>query len=175
MKKNLKIAITVFSLSPFYFILATKVAAVCPVCTIAVGAGVGLSRFLGIDDTITGIWVGGFIFSSGFLLAKWLKRKIKKEIKINYLRIFSFLLETFLIFIPLHFSKILWHPFNTILGIDKLIFGTAIGFLSFLASVWLDKKIRKIKGKQLFNYQKIVLPVVTLTIISLIFYFLTLK
>jgi len=27
----------------------------CPVCTVAIGVGVGLCRYLGIDDLITGI------------------------------------------------------------------------------------------------------------------------
>jgi len=35
-----------------------QVFAVCPVCTVAAGAGVGLSRWLGIDDIIIGLWVG---------------------------------------------------------------------------------------------------------------------
>lgn len=29
--------------------------AVCPVCIVAVASGVGLCRFLGIDDAITGL------------------------------------------------------------------------------------------------------------------------
>ena len=32
---------------------------VCPVCTIAVGAGLEGARLIGIDDIITGIWAGG--------------------------------------------------------------------------------------------------------------------
>jgi len=35
----------------------------CPVCTIAVTAGVGLSRWLGVDDLISGLWVGGLLVS----------------------------------------------------------------------------------------------------------------
>lgn len=38
--------------------LTAKAQAVCPVCTVAVGTGVGLSRWLGVDDTITGLWLG---------------------------------------------------------------------------------------------------------------------
>jgi len=44
--------------------------AVCPVCSIAVAGGVGLSRWLGIDDTISGIWIGGLIIS----LAIWCEK-----------------------------------------------------------------------------------------------------
>ncbi len=32
----------------------------CPVCSISIGVGVGLCRYLGIDDLISGVWIGGF-------------------------------------------------------------------------------------------------------------------
>lgn len=52
--KNLSIYfIAIFATS---LIFAKKALAVCPICTVAVGAGVGLSRCLGIDDSITGLW-----------------------------------------------------------------------------------------------------------------------
>ena len=68
-------------------------------------------------------------------------------------------------------SGIIGHPFNTILGIDKLVFGSILGFFAFILGVWADKKIREIKGKQLFNFQKVVFPVVSLLIVSLVLYF----
>jgi len=55
---------------------AQKVLAVCPLCTVAVGAGVGLSRWLGIDDVITGLWIGGLIVSLIAWSENWLDKKI---------------------------------------------------------------------------------------------------
>ena len=45
-------------LSAFFTMIATISAAgaVCPVCTVAVGAGLEGARLLGVDDVITGIW-----------------------------------------------------------------------------------------------------------------------
>jgi hypothetical protein len=40
---------------------------VCPVCTIAVAGGVGLCRYLGIDDLISGAWIGALLFSLFFV------------------------------------------------------------------------------------------------------------
>ena len=48
--------------------------AVCPVCTVAVGAGLEGARLLGVDDVITGIWAGGLTLSLFFWTAGWLKR-----------------------------------------------------------------------------------------------------
>ena len=74
-------------------------------------------------------------------------------------------------FIPLKYTNILGHPFNTILGIDKLIFGSIVGSTVFLFSILADKKVRQMKGKQLFIYQKVVFPMLGLTFVSLLVYF----
>ncbi len=58
--KHIKFTKTLaLSLATFLFLGANSAQAICPICTIAVGAGVGFSRYLGIDDTIAGLWIGG--------------------------------------------------------------------------------------------------------------------
>ena len=54
--------------------------AVCPVCTVAVGAGLESARLLGVDDVITGIWAGGLTLSVFFWTAGWLKKHNIKSI-----------------------------------------------------------------------------------------------
>lgn len=147
--------------------------AVCPICTIAVGAGLGLSRFLGIDDSVIGLWIGGVIISSSFWFASWLIKKYSWKIKENYLKTGISLATALLILVPLYMSGIAGHPLNTIWGIDKLVFGSILGSGLFLASIWADQKLRQLKGRQLFSYQKVVFPIVFLAIGSLIMYFLT--
>ncbi|PIU03715.1 hypothetical protein COT44_01735 [Candidatus Shapirobacteria bacterium CG08_land_8_20_14_0_20_39_18] len=71
MKKTL---IIIFSL---YLLSLTNAFAFCPVCTVAVGAGVGLSRWLGINDTITGLWIGGLTVSISAWTLNWLATKNK--------------------------------------------------------------------------------------------------
>lgn len=146
--------------------LTTEALAVCPVCTVAVGAGLGISRVLGIDDTVTSVWIGGLILSSSFWLIDWLKKK-KPNLPINDYQLAIIFVMYLLVLLPLWFGKYIGRPTNAIWGIDKILFGTVIGSLAFLAGIWLDKKIREIKSKQLFNYQKIVFPFVALVIISL--------
>ncbi len=160
--------------------------AVCPVCTIAVGAGLGLSRWLGIDDTITAIWIGGLILSMSFWFIDWLNKRYSKQIekafkpavktlnKFSVNQLFSLTIIVFmyaLTLIPLKYTGIIGHPFNTIAGIDKILFGTTVGSAGFLFAKWLDNQVRKRKGKQLFVYQKVVFPLATLIIISLVLYY----
>lgn len=175
MKKIIEKIFTTSFLTLTMLGLSTQVSyAICPVCTIAVGAGLGLSRYLGIDDLVTGVWLGGFLTSFSLMSANWLSKKdYFKKIKKNYLNFASFALYFLLTFIPLHFAGITGHPYNKIIGIDKLLVGSFVGTLFFLASIYLDKKAREKFGKQFFNYQKVVFPVVLLAIVSLIFYLIT--
>jgi hypothetical protein len=169
MKKKIILFIPLF-LSFLKMIFVPKALAVCPVCTIAVGAGLGLSRWLGIDDTVTGVWVGGLILSTSFWLDKWLSQK---NIEFKYKKWVIISAMYLLALAPLHYKGVIGHPFNQILGIDKLIFGMAIGTGAFLAGMWLDRKVRKIKGRQLFNFQKVIFPVSALLIFSAIMFVIT--
>jgi glucan phosphoethanolaminetransferase (alkaline phosphatase superfamily) len=142
--------------------------AVCPVCTIAVCVGVGLSRWLGIDDLISGVWIGGLTVSIIFWALDWLN---KKQIRFKLRWIVVSFIFYMLVVLPLFFTGIMGHPLNKFLGIDKLLFGIAAGSLAFLLSVFAHKFLKKKnQGKSYFSYQKVILPVLFLIIISLIFY-----
>jgi len=78
-----------------------------------------------------------------------------------------------LVLIPLKLDHSIGILRNRLWGIDKVILGTAIGSIAFLTGMWVDRKIKKVKGKQLFIYQKVVFPVLGLIISSLVFYFVT--
>jgi hypothetical protein len=147
------------------------VEAVCPVCTIAVGAGVGISRLIGIDDSITGVWIGGLIISSGLWMADFIR---KKQWKIPIPEILSILLMLLFVIPPLYWSNMIGVTNNTLLGIDKIIFGSVIGSLIFFLGVGIDKLLRLINNDKVYiYYQKVILPVLLLSIVSLILYLIT--
>lgn len=151
-------------------ILAAPVYAVCPVCVVAIGAGLGLSRWLGVDDVISSIWIGALLVS---LILWTLVEMRKKNWKFPFDAVIISLAYYLLTFVPLYYAGIVGHPRNKVFGIDKIIFGTAVGTIVFLLSHWLHNYLKKINnGKSFFSYQKVVLPVVILIITSLIFYLL---
>lgn len=160
-----------------YLVLPNTAHAVCPVCTVAVGAGLGLSRYFGIDDMVSGIWVGGLMISLTLWTVDWLSKKNWKFLKYlnkinkNAALGLSFLFWILLTYPPLSWAGIIGHPFNTVFGIDKLFFGSILGTVMFILGVLADKKVRKIKGRQLFSYQKVVFPVIALLIASLVLFF----
>ena len=153
-------------------ILANNAIAVCPACTLAVGAGLGLSRWLKIDDLISGIWVGALIVSLTFWTDDFLK---KKKINFKFSHLIILVIYLLLVILPLYFSGIIGHPLNTILGIDKLIFGTFLGIILFYLANYLNNYLKsKNNNKVYFAYQKVIIPVGILLISSLII-FLILK
>ena len=127
---NKKLLIYILSFLAISFLFAKKTLAVCPICTIAVGAGLGLSRWLGINDTITGLWIGGLIVSMIVWTESWLDKKnirFKGRVFINILAYYT------LTILPLYYSGIIGNPLNTLCacGIDKLLFGIVAGSISF--------------------------------------------
>jgi hypothetical protein len=154
-----------------FLFTATQAHAVCPICTVAVGAGLGISRWLGIDDTVTGIWIGGLILSSGLWLADWIG---KKGWKVPYKEAISVGLFFLFVIPPLYWGKMIGLAGNTLWGIDKVLLGTVIGSVIFLLGVWFDKWSRMTNGDKVYiYYQKVIIPVFLLSLVSFIFYIIT--
>jgi hypothetical protein len=66
---------------------------------------------------------------------------------------------------------IIGHPQNKFWGIDKLIFGIFVGTIVFLFSILFEDYLRKKnQGKAYFKFQKVIIPILFLTILSLIFW-----
>jgi hypothetical protein len=143
----------------------------CPVCTVTVIAGLGLSRLLGIDDLITSIWIGGFILSFSFVTINWIDKKWPK-LAINNYQLPIIILMYLLVLIPLKLNGSIGIMQNAFWGIDKIILGIAIGSIVFLLGVGADRYQRAKFKKIFFPFQKVVFPVLGLILSSLAFYFL---
>lgn len=150
---------------------ALSAKAVCPVCTVAIAGGLGLSRWLGIDDIITGVWLGALLFSGLLWYNNTLVRKNKNANQILIRdTIALFLVGVFGIW-PLYYFKLIGDPLRKVWGIDKLLVGMIIGLIVFGVSILIDKLLRwKRSGKALFPYQKVIIPVALLLFTSYLLY-----
>lgn len=169
---NKKIAIF---LSTLYMFAASKALAVCPVCTVAVGVGVGLTRKYGIDDTISGIWVGALLVSTSMWTINWLNSKKWSFKGMNFIIPALFYAITL---IPMYrknviSQKILGDHYQSFWGVDKLLLGIMFGSLTFLLSVSIYEYFKKKNKKAHFPFEKVILPISMLVFVSIIFYFLT--
>jgi len=163
-------------LTAYYLLLTTGVAhAFCPVCTVAVAAGVGLSRWLGVDDTISGLWVGALTVSMSLWTINWLKEK--GWIKNFWWNPLIFIAYYIMILIPFWKTDIIsFHPSNLILGVDKILFGVVTGSAAFTIGYLFHLMLKEHNhGKSYFPYQKIVYSISPLIILAVIFYFITKK
>jgi hypothetical protein len=157
--------LTIFSL-----FLAEKALAFCPVCTVAVGAGLGLCRWLGVDDVLSGIWIGGLIVSLVGWTLTWLEKK-QIRFPLRWLVVSAFYYS--MIIVPLYFMGIVGHPLNTFWGTDKLILGMIFGTLAFVLAWLVNEGLRKMnQGKVFFPFQKVVIPILFLIITTAIFHYI---
>ena len=144
----------------------------CPVCTVAVGVGLGLSRWLRIDDSISGVWIGAFIVSLSAVTATFLQKYI--HISYKLLMFLSLLMYLAFTVIPFWYTGVIGHPSNTIYGVDKLVFGITAGIILFFLSHGLHLSLKKKhNNKVLFPFQKVLVPVWTLLIASIVLFLIT--
>ena len=150
-------------------LIAKSALAVCPVCTVAVGAGLGLAQWLGIDDSVSGLWIGGLAVSLIIWTISWLD---KKNIRFIGRKIFITAGYYLLIVVPLWWQELIGHPANKICGIDKLFFGIILGTVLFIAGVLLHNYLRRRnENGSYFKGQKIFFGIAPLVIASIILYF----
>lgn len=173
----MKKLLPVFILSLIFSLLfAERTYAQCPVCTAAALGGVGLARWLKIDDLVTGLWVGGALASTTAWTINWLN---SKNIKFYGRKILVALITYGFVLVPFYYKGIITHPRNKYigdfyLGIDKLVLGMAIGTIFLAIAVMAYQVVKRNNGGHAhFPFERIVFPIGTLTILSVIFYFIT--
>lgn len=152
----------------FLSLVSTTSYAVCPLCTIFVGTGIGLSQWLGIDDVISGLWIGGLLMSLVIWTVDWFDRK-----NIHFKGRKLLILITYYAFfiIPLYMGCMAGYPFHTLWGMDKLILGIVLGSMVFLFGYVSYTLTKRYCGCARFPFQKVVMPVLPLIILTIIFHF----
>lgn len=166
---KLKIFLAVlFSLFAIRYMLLPDVAlAHCPLCVAGAAVGVTLTRWVGIDDSITGVWIGALLGSISFWLTTWLLTKSEPLRKWEYRILLKPLVYILII------ASTLWsfYKFQLVIrmsqlfGLDKLTFG-------ILAGAALFYLIDMIKIKHYFPYQRIVISLGSMLVLSLAIYIL---
>jgi len=145
--------------------------AICPVCTIAVGGILGLGEWLGVDPLLIGIWLGALTLSLASWTARWMHKKGVKN-SLWYLLVFViYYAMTFAVyFLPKVPFGHAGGPQNVFCGIDKLMLGIIVGSLG----LWIGDRLyswtkRKNDGRPWFPFQKVVMPIGVLLILTGIF------
>ncbi|OGZ79649.1 MAG: hypothetical protein A2358_01645 [Candidatus Staskawiczbacteria bacterium RIFOXYB1_FULL_37_44] len=141
-------------------------AQVCPVCVVAIGAGLGFSRWLGIDDVVSSVWIGAFLIATISWTLEFMRKRKWNFHDDGIVITLAYILLTY---IPLYYAGIVGHPQNQIWSLDKIITGSTIGASFLFIGHWLHLYLKKKNNnKVFFPYQRVAAPVVILIIVSLI-------
>ncbi|MCM1294472.1 MAG: hypothetical protein NC311_02840 [Muribaculaceae bacterium] len=139
----------------------------CPVCTIAIGAALPLTRRMGVPDIVAGIWSGAFLAILGYWIIKFFENR-----NWNFPGRNAIILALSVASIGFIYMGIT--PYNPctyfgILKIDPVLFGAIIGATLFIVTEKLyDFMKAKNNGHAHFPFEKVVLPIVVLAMASLI-------
>ncbi|MBU1876838.1 MAG: hypothetical protein ABH876_00040 [Patescibacteria group bacterium] len=141
---------------------------VCSVCSVGIVVGLGLSRWLKVDDLISGLWVGALFL----IISLWTNNLIfkKREKKPIIALLIILLLYWFSTIVFLYKADIINNDCLKMFGLNHLVFGSLSGIIAVSISLLIEKILRKKgNGKALFPYQKVILPIGLLVILSFIF------
>lgn len=153
-----------------YSLFAREALAHCPLCVAGAGVGLTLSRWIGLDDSITGLWIGAFLGAMSLWTYTSIERKIKKA-HLIWLKPAIYILV---------FASTIWsfYRFNLVIrmekmfGLDKLIFGMVASGVVFYLVDEINNLIIRLKGKVFFPYQRMIVDLGSILLLSLLDYYL---
>lgn len=139
----------------------------CAVCTVAVGASLEIARRYGVDDSVVGVWAGAMLALLGYWLILWFEKKnwnfVGRDFILMAISVGSIGF--------MYLSEIPYSP--KIIGvfyIDPLLFSTILGALTFIyVSKFYQWMKAKNGGHAHFPFEKVVLPVLALVLLSVYF------
>ena len=112
----------------------------CPLCTVATGVAVGISRWYGVDDALIGILIAGFVVSSGLWVNNILKRR--KAVVVPFQGTALVLLSLILTVVGFKSGGLFIGP--PYLGLPRLLTGMVFGTVAGGAGEGLHAYLRSV-------------------------------
>ena len=163
-----------FSLA-LLLLLTTPVLAnpACAVCTVAVGASLEIARNLGVDDAVVGVWAGAMLVLVGFWTITWFDKKSWNFKGRDFLLILSSVAMIGFMYV----SDMTYSPENILIFyIDPFLFSVIIGSLVLIYSSEFYQWMKANNGGRAhFPFEKVFVPVFSLLIVSMYFYYFPLS
>ena len=137
----------------------------CPLCTIAIGAGVGVAESLGVPSVVVGIWAGALLTLLGYWMIKFFDKRGWKFWGRDVLLIgVSVAMIGFAYVGDLQYTpQEIW----SVIYLDPILFGALLGMVVLIVVEKLYEWMkRKNGGHAHFPFERVVLPVVALALVS---------
>ncbi len=138
----------------------------CAVCTVAVGASLEVARRYGVDDAVVGVWAGALLALLGYWLILWFDKKGWNFAGRNLLLMALSIGSIGFMYLDMPYSPQTIACFY----MDPLLFSTLLGALVFIyVSKFYQWLKQKNGGHAHFPFEKVVLPVLALALLSIYF------
>ncbi len=137
----------------------------CAVCTVAIGASVGIARKLGIEDSIVGLWAGALLTLLGYWTIIFFDKRNWHFFGRNFLlMLISVGMIGFIYISEVSYQpRVIWQIFY----LDPILFSTILGMFIYIYSQkfyqWMKMKNG---GHAHFPFEKVVLPIGLLILTS---------
>ncbi len=140
----------------------------CPVCTIAIGAALPITRRIGVPDAVVGLWAGALLAITGYWIIRFMDKRGWRFRGRNALVLaLSVATIGFAYLGQVKYSPCTYMGF---IKIDPLLMGAIVGAALFIVVEKVYDIMRARNGGHAhFPFEKVVLPVVALAIASWIF------
>lgn len=137
----------------------------CPICTVAIGAALPITRRIGVPDAVAGLWVGAFLAIMGYWIIRFMDKNGWRFAGRNAIVLAASVATIGFAYIgQVRYSPCEYFGF---LNVDPLLFGTVLGAVLFIVTEKLyDWMKMKNGGHAHFPFEKVVLPVVVLAVAS---------
>ncbi len=141
----------------------------CPVCMVTVGASLYIAEKSGLDKCVIGVWSGALLAIFGYFLIRWFNKKGWNFAGRDFILMTASIASIGFMYI----SQLVYDPIIIgFLYIDSFLFSNIVGALVFIAGIhfyeWMKKKNG---GHAHFPFEKVVVPVLFVGIVSALFYF----
>lgn len=151
---------------------------ICDLCTVGVVAGLAISRYFGVDDSVVGVWIGAVVVALIAMTNAYLE---KKNIRFKFRDSVIALSYVGFTGASLYLANVIGLPRNVFFKIpsifaDKILVSSVVGALVLVgASRFYQFLKAKNGGKAHFPFEKVFIPLASLAATSIVFYFVTLK
>ena len=142
----------------------------CAVCTVAIASSLSLARKMGVANEVVGVWAGALFAILGY----WIIRLFDKKgwhfaYRDGLLMVLSLASVGFVYLGDMDYNPILFLGF---LYIDSFLFASLIGAVGFIGGMKFYEWMKASNGGHAhFPFEKVVVPVLTVFLLSLIFYY----
>lgn len=138
----------------------------CPICTVAIGASLEIARSLGVPDTIVGLWAGALLSLLGYWsIVFFNKKRWNFKGRDLLLMSLSFSMIGFIYIKEVVYTpQVIWKIFY----LDPILFAAVLGAALFIyIEKFYDFMKARNNGHAHFPFEKVVLPVLVLSLVSL--------